>query len=149
MEYHERVLFESRKMDYSSGSQTVASIQITWRLVKTYFWFSRSEVVPGSVHFLQVPRGCWCYFVGGSHCENHSTKWVLSICPGAGFLLCSAGGCCVITKRKYQLVWHPQRNWPLHTWYALIMSRFLSVLSMWFLLCLLSLASVIFAQNLN
>ena len=36
--YCEKVLFEGRKMDYISGSQTLASIQITRRLVKTYFW---------------------------------------------------------------------------------------------------------------
>ena len=36
--YCEKVLSEGRKMDCNSSSPTLASIQITWRLVKTYFW---------------------------------------------------------------------------------------------------------------
>ena len=56
----------------------------------------------------------------------------------AGLLLCSTGGwCCwVITKGKYKLVWHPQKNWPVHTWYALIVSKFL--------ICALHVASPLF-----
>ena len=40
---------------YRLSHQGLTSIQMTWRLIETYFWFSRSGVVPWNVNFLQVP----------------------------------------------------------------------------------------------